>query len=65
MMKNWAKKNMELLAIVVSLCFLGIGSVLSWDNVPVMGWDKLCGDILIVLCCCVLIRHRSTHHLLL
>lgn len=56
MMKNWAKKNMELLAIAVSLCFLGIGSVLSWDNVPVMGWDKLCGDILIVLCCCVLIR---------
>lgn len=55
-MRMWAKKNMEILAIVVSLAFLGMSSLFSWDNDAVMGWDKLCGDILIVICCIGLIR---------
>lgn len=55
-MKQWMIKHMEIVAIVVSLCCLGLSSLFSWDNNPVMGLDKLSADLLIVAGCLILIR---------
>lgn len=50
------KKYSILIAIAISFVLLLIGSLFSWDDNPVMGLDKACADIAIVLICFFLIK---------
>lgn len=54
-MKKISNRYMEVLSVVVSLGFLGLSSLFSWDDSPVMGLDKICADTLIVAICLLLI----------
>lgn len=56
MMKKIMNKYVVIFGIVISFVLLSISSLFSWDDNPVMGFDKLCADACIVLCCVLLIR---------
>ncbi len=47
----FSNKHTVLTTIVVSLLLLGMSSFFTWDDKPVMGWDKLCTDALIIILC--------------
>ena len=55
-MKKIANKYVVIYSIVISFVLLSISSLFSWDDNPVMGFDKLCADSCIVLCCMLLIK---------
>ena len=55
-MKKIANKYVVIFSIVISFVLLSISSLFSWDDNPVMGFDKLCADSCIVLCCMLLIK---------
>ncbi len=55
-MKKWSEKYTEWMAILVSLMLLGISSLFSWDSNPIMGFDKLCADLIISLVCIGMIK---------
>ena len=55
-MKNIMKKYTVTSSVVISFGLLLISSLFSWDDNPVMGFDKLCADASIVICCLLLIR---------
>lgn len=54
--KKLSKKYMVILAISVSLLLLVISSLFSWDSNPVMGFDKMCADVLIIMICLIVIK---------
>lgn len=63
-MKNQVQKckfveHIEIWAIVISLLLLGISSLFSWDDNPVMGLDKMCADSIIVLVCIFVINRMG------
>ena len=55
-MIKWFERYTEVAAILVSALLLGISSLFSWDSNSIMGLDKLCADMLIVLVCIMGIR---------
>lgn len=55
-MKAWVEKHTEFSAVLFSAVLLGITSLFGWDDNPVMGLDKLTGDILIIVLCIIAIR---------
>lgn len=55
-MKKIANKYVVIYSIVISFVLLSISSLFSWADNPVMGFDKLCADASIVICCLLLIR---------
>lgn len=55
-MRTYINKYVVIFSIVISFALLSISSFFSWDDNPVMGFDKLCADVCIVLCCALLIR---------
>ena len=42
--------------IILSIALLQISNLFQWDNNPIMGIDKVCADILIIVLCCLLIK---------
>lgn len=56
MIRKFAEKYTVLFFIGISFILLSISSLFSWDENPVMGFDKLCADACIVLCCILIIR---------
>lgn len=54
-MKKIIEKHLVIFCILVSFGLLEISSLFSWDSNPVMGYDKLCADITITVCCVLLI----------
>lgn len=50
---NLAKKYTEVTMIIISIVLLQISNLFRWDSNPIMGVDKICADILIVLVCCL------------
>lgn len=56
MIQKIANKYVVIFSIGISFLLLSISSLFAWDDNPVMGWDKLCADVCIVLCCILLIR---------
>jgi membrane protease YdiL (CAAX protease family) len=53
--KAFSKKHKIIFSIIVCAVTLLISSFFSWDDKPVMGYDKLIGDILITLFCLAVI----------
>lgn len=47
--KQFSKNHIILFSIIISLITLIISSLFSWDNNPILGFDKLVADILITL----------------
>lgn len=54
--QEWSVKHMEIVAVAISLLLLGISSLFSWDNNPIMGFDKMCADIVIIAVCVFVIK---------
>jgi CAAX amino terminal protease family. len=54
--KVFSKKHKIIFSLIVCAITLLISSSFSWDDKPVMGMDKLIGDIIITLFCLVVIR---------
>ena len=50
------KKYTEVSMILFSLLLLQISNLFQWDSNPIMGIDKACADIIIVVLCCILIK---------
>ena len=50
------KKYTEVSMILFSIALLQISNLFQWDNNPIMGLDKVCADILIIVLCCLLIK---------
>ena len=50
------KKYTEVSMIILSIALLQISNLFQWDNNPIMGMDKVCADILIIVLCCLLIK---------
>ena len=48
---EYVKKYPILFCFFVCLCMFGISGVFAWDDNPIMGWDKLTGDVCITLLC--------------
>lgn len=55
-MDKFIKRHMEMVLVVISLGFLCISSIFSWDDNPVMGFDKMCADAIIIVLCTFLIK---------
>ena len=55
-MLNVIKKHAEVTMILISILLLQISNLFQWDSNPIMGGDKICADILIILICCLLIK---------
>lgn len=53
---NKIKKHAEISMIIISLILLQISNFFQWDTNPIMGFDKILADILIVSICCLLIK---------
>ena len=48
------KKYTEVSMIILqSIALLQISNLFQWDNNPIMGMDKVCADILIIVLCCL------------
>ena len=47
--KDLAKKYVILLSIIISIITLLLSSIFTWDDKPIMGFDKLAGDFLITI----------------
>jgi len=56
-MKKYVEKHTELAAILFLLLLLGVSSCFGWDENPVMGWDKLCADMIITALCIAVIAY--------
>ncbi len=54
--KEFSKKHKIIFSMIVCAVTLLISSSISWDDKPVMGMDKLIGDIIITLFCLAVIR---------
>ena len=50
------KKYTEVSMVILSIALLQISNLFQWDNNPIMGMDKVCADILIIVLCCLLIK---------
>ena len=50
------KKYTEVSMILFSMLLLQISNLFQWDSNPIMGIDKVCADIIIVVLCCILIK---------
>ena len=50
------KKYTKVSMIILSIALLQISNLFQWDNNPIMGMDKVCADILIIVLCCLLIK---------
>ena len=50
------KKYTEVSMILFSMLLLQISNLFQWDSNPIMGIDKACADIIIVVLCCILIK---------
>lgn len=48
---EYVKKYPILFCFFVCLCMFGISGLFAWDDNPIMGWDKLTGDVCITLLC--------------
>lgn len=56
MIQKVVNKYVVFTSIGISFLLLSISSLFSWDDNPVMGFDKLCADTCIVLCSLLFIR---------
>jgi hypothetical protein len=54
--KTFSKEHKNIFSIIVCFITLLISSFISWDDKPVMGMDKLFGDIIITLFCLAVIQ---------
>ncbi len=54
--KTFSKKHKIIFSVIVCAITLLISSVISWDDMPVMGIDKLIGDLIITFFCLAVIR---------
>lgn len=50
------KKYIEVSMILLSIVLLQISNLFQWDSNPIMGVDKICADISIIVLCCLLIK---------
>lgn len=55
-MINNIKKHLEISMIIFSFLLLQISSFFSWDDNPIMGFDKMCVDLIIVILSILCIR---------
>lgn len=58
-MKRVMKKNMEATMILFSIVLLQLSNLFQWDSNPIMGIDKICADILIIVLSCLMIRNMG------
>lgn len=46
--------------ILFSIALLQISNLFQWDSNPIMGLDKICADILIIVLCCFMINKMES-----
>lgn len=54
--KGFAKKHTIIFSILISIITLFLSSAFTWDDQPIMGFDKLAGDLLITVFSLLVIR---------
>lgn len=55
-MTKFSNKHPILFSFIICAVTLVISTVTTWDDKPLMGWDKLLGDTLITIFCLVVIK---------